>query len=76
MIEELDVVALIRSLPEHSLREGEMGTVVMIYGDHAAYEVEFMDGDSPYRTALITLMPDEARLTWKASPVPHAIPAD
>ena len=47
MIEELDVVALIRSLPEHGLREGEMGTVVMIYRDHAAYEVEFMDGDNP-----------------------------
>ncbi len=76
MIEELDVVAFARSRPEHGLREGETGTVAMIYGDHAAYEVEFVDGDSPYTKALITLMPDEVCLTWKASPVPHAIPAD
>ncbi len=76
MIEELDVVTFARSRPEHGLWEGETGTVAMIYGDHAAYEVEFVDGDSPYTKALIALMPDEVCLTGKASPVPHAVPAD
>jgi len=38
---------------------------VMVYGDHAAYEVEFMEGDTWYTKAIVTLRPDDVRLVWK-----------
>jgi hypothetical protein len=75
MIDELDVVALVHPLTAPKadgdgsvcLEAGERGTVVMVYGNREAYEVEFLDGDdSPYTKALITLMPDQVRLVWKA----------
>lgn len=42
MIAELERVALTRDLPESTLRAGDVGTVVHVYPDHAAYEVEFV----------------------------------
>lgn len=41
MIKDLDTVVLTEDLPEHSLKRGDLGTVVLI---HAAggYEIEFM----------------------------------
>jgi len=65
MIEELDVIVLTHPCPEYGLAEGERGTVVMVYGDHEAYEVEFMEGDTWYTKALVTLRPDDVRLVWK-----------
>lgn len=47
-IEELDLVALWHDLPECGLVAGDVGTVVMVCRDGAAYEVEFVaaDGDT------------------------------
>ncbi len=42
MIAELERVALTRDLPESTLRAGDVGTVVHVYRDQAAYEVEFV----------------------------------
>ena len=42
-IELLDVVALTQDVPEHSLKSGEVGTVVEILANGEAYEVEFSD---------------------------------
>ena len=42
MIKEFDLVALTRALPEHNLEAGDVGTVVLVHGKGAAYEVEFM----------------------------------
>lgn len=42
MIKELDTVALEKDLAEHGLAKGDLGTVVHVYEDHRAYEVEFM----------------------------------
>lgn len=39
----LDVVALTADLPEYNLQRGQVGTVVDILADGAAYEVEFSD---------------------------------
>ena len=63
MIKELDVVALIRDLPEHGLVAGDIGTVVYDYqasDPGPAYEVEFMvlDGKS---IAVATLDADAVR---------------
>ena len=42
-IELLDLVALLRDVPEHGLVRGEIGTVVEVYDD--AVEVEFSDDE-------------------------------
>jgi Domain of unknown function (DUF4926) len=41
----LDVVALIVDLPEYNLWCGQVGTVVELLADGAAFEVEFSDRD-------------------------------
>jgi len=41
-IEDLDVVALLRDLPEEGLEKGQSGTVVLTHGAGEAFEVEFI----------------------------------
>ena len=41
MIKELDSIVLTVDLPEHGLKKGDVGTVVLLHGK-AGYEVEFM----------------------------------
>ncbi len=41
MIKELDSVVLTVDLPEHGLKKGDVGTVVLLHGS-GGYEVEFM----------------------------------
>jgi hypothetical protein len=59
MIRELDTVVLTEDLPEHGLKRGDLGTVVLV---HAAggYEVEFvtLDGET---LAVISLYPHQVR---------------
>jgi hypothetical protein len=43
-IAEHDLVVLTRDLPERNLRIGDVGTVVHVYAEGKAYEVEFMTG--------------------------------
>lgn len=49
--EELDVVRLLRPMPEHRLAAGSRGTAVMDYAKYSnndlepAYKVEFADAD-------------------------------
>lgn len=45
MIKEYEQVVLIEDLPEHRLKSGDLGTVVMIHGDHAGYELEIFSAD-------------------------------
>jgi hypothetical protein len=47
MIRELDSVVLACDLPEHGLKRGDVGTVVLVHAG-AGYEVEFMtlDGET------------------------------
>ncbi len=42
-IKLLDVVALIVDIPEYNLWRGQVGTVVELLADGAAFEVEFSD---------------------------------
>ena len=46
-------------LPDHSLRAGDLGTVVLVHS-HGGYEVEFMtlDGET---VAVVSLSPDQVR---------------
>ena len=59
-IKELDSVVLTIDLPEHGLRAGDIGTVVLIHREGAGYEVEFMtlEGET---VAVTTLMADQVR---------------
>ena len=62
MFEELEIVELAHDLKEHNLKEGERGTIVEIYKNGEAYEVEFIAPDGK-TTALLTLMPNDIRTT-------------
>lgn len=44
-LKELDLVTLRGPLPGRSLVEGDVGTVVLVYRDDEAYEVEFVTAD-------------------------------
>jgi hypothetical protein len=41
-IEDLDVVALLRDLPDEGLEKGQSGTIVLTHGAGEAFEVEFI----------------------------------
>jgi hypothetical protein len=59
MINELDTVVLATDLPGHSLKAGDLGTVVLVHR-HGGYEVEFMtlDGET---VAVVSLSSDQVR---------------
>jgi hypothetical protein len=46
MIQEYERAILTRGLPEYGLKSGDIGTVVHVYQQGAAYEIEFfaLDG--------------------------------
>ena len=60
MIQELDRVVLTTDLPEHGLREGDIGTVVLVHQDSRGHEVEFvtLGGET---VAVISLLPAQLR---------------
>ena len=45
VLRELERAALRTDLPAHGLIAGDVGTVVFVHADGAAYEVEFMTAD-------------------------------
>ena len=51
MIKEHDRVVLTKSVPSEGLEEGDVGTVVHVYKDSEAFEVEFLTLDG--RTAAV-----------------------
>ncbi len=60
MIAELDTVVLAHDLPEYGLTQGDVGVVVHVYADDAAYEVEFVTGEGA-TVAVITLETESVR---------------
>lgn len=54
-----DIAVLVRDLPEHGLRAGDVGTVVFTY-DTRTFEVEFVRGSGGTQ-ALVTLSIDDLR---------------
>ena len=57
-IKLLDVVALTFALPEHNLSRGQVGTIVEILDDGAAFLVEF-SGDDGHSSAFLPLSPNQ-----------------
>jgi len=60
MIKELDTVVLSRDLPEHGLKQGDIGAVVHIYKEGKAFEVEFITGQGD-TVAVTTLKSQDVR---------------
>lgn len=60
MIKELDSVVLTRDVPEHGLREGDVGAVVHRYGEGEGFEVEFVSA-SGETVAVLTLTKADLR---------------
>jgi hypothetical protein len=60
MITELDRVVLTADLPEHHLKAGDIGTVVLVHRDNQGYEVEFVTlaGET---VAVVSLFPAQLR---------------
>ena len=59
MINELDRVVL-TALPKESLEKGDVGTIVHVYGDGKAYEVEFTTLDG-HTAAVVTVEASQVR---------------
>ena len=70
MINEHDVVVLTRDVPASRLEAGDVGVVVHVYPEGAAFEVEFtrIDGET---VAVETLAAAAIRLAT-TSDMPHA----
>lgn len=60
MIEEPDTVVLAHDLTEHGLTGGDVGVVVHVYADDAAYEVEFVTEEGT-TVAVVTLEKEAVR---------------
>ena len=60
MINELERVVLTASVPKESLETGDVGTVVHVYGDGKAFEVEFTTLDG-HTAAVVTLEASQVR---------------
>lgn len=60
MFEELQVIELTHDIKEYNLKEGERGTIVEVYKNGKAYEVEFVTPNGK-TIALLTLIPDDMR---------------
>ncbi|GAC1300820.1 MAG: DUF4926 domain-containing protein [Isosphaeraceae bacterium] len=60
MIQEHDCIVLTDDLPDEGLQAGDVGTVVHIHGDRAAYEVEFMTLTGQ-TVAVVTVSPLQIR---------------
>jgi len=60
MIKEHERVVLKTSLPDDNLEAGDVGTVVHVYKDGQAYEVEFVILDG-HTTAVVTLEASQVR---------------
>ena len=60
MIKEHDCVVLTSDIPDEGLQAGDVGTVVHIHRDDAAYEVEFitLTGQT---VAVATVLPSQLR---------------
>jgi len=70
MIRELDDVVLECDLPQHGLKRGDVGTVVLVHQDGAGCEVEFtaLDGET---LAVVTLSAGQFREVTR-SEIAHA----
>ena len=59
-MKEHDRVILTTDLPQHQLKAGDVGVVVMIHGDHEGYELEIFSADG-HTLNVVTVEADQVR---------------
>lgn len=64
MFNELDTVVLTKEIKEFRLKKDDLGTIVHVYDDKKAYEVEFVAA-SGKTIALLTLLLKDIRPMFK-----------
>ena len=64
MFKELDLVVLTKNIKEYGLKKGDIGTIVHLYSDNKAMEVEFI-ARSGKTIAVLTLETKDVRTTAK-----------
>jgi hypothetical protein len=69
---ELESAVLTSDLPEYGLKQGDIGTTVLVHGDGKRYEVELitLDGET---VAIISLLPSQGRPIGRRE-IAHARP--
>jgi hypothetical protein len=70
MIKEHERVVLKSDVPAEGLKAGDVGTVVRVYGDGKAYEVEFVALDG-HTAAVVTLEAVQVRAVHRRG-ITHA----
>jgi hypothetical protein len=70
MIEEHDRVVLTETLAEQDLQAGDVGTVVHVYAERTAYEVEFFRLEG--KTRAVETVPASAVRPVASTDVTHA----
>jgi hypothetical protein len=60
-LKQYDVVALTVDLPEENLWSGQVGTIVEVYNDGEAFEVDFVDREG-HTYGLLSLRPKQLML--------------
>jgi hypothetical protein len=60
MLKDHERIVLTKSLPAEGLEAGDVGTIVHVYADGRAYEVEFVALDG-HTTAVATIEADDVR---------------
>ncbi len=65
-IQDLDVVALLRDLPEEGLERGQTGTIVLTHGKGEAFEVEFLTRRAGAGASVVATVRSEDLLKLKA----------
>ena len=65
-IKDLDIVALLRDLPDDALERGQTGTIVLTHGNGEAYEVEFIPGPVAAGGSVVATVRSEDLLKLKA----------
>ncbi len=74
-IKLLDVIALVEDVPAADVNRGDIGAIVHVYPESAAYEVEFCDKDGD-TVALVTLLPHQFVVLQKhGQPIFHDLAA-
>lgn len=58
-LEIYDVVALTVDLPKENLLCGQVGTIVEVYNNGEAFEIDFVDRREGFTYALLTLRPEQ-----------------
>ena len=69
MIKEFDLVTLKQDLAEKGLKQGDVGTVVMVYEGGRGYEVEFVAYDG--ETIAVLTLPAEHVRELRHKEIPH-----